>query len=80
MFYGQNRLYIACFDYNLLMEFSSIDSLHCTKFKEQRARMSLSDPAPGIKEGDETINLAVGFHSLPDAVKPLNKIDLMPRA
>lgn len=37
MFFGQNRLYIACADHNILLEFSPIDALLCSKYSEQKA-------------------------------------------
>jgi hypothetical protein len=86
MFFGKNRLYIACVDHNILLEFSPIDSLLCSKFKEQRARMALAEAAPSVlNEGEETKTecmvdkgSAKGFNKLPDHVKPLNRINMMP--
>jgi hypothetical protein len=57
MFFGQNRLYIACVEHNFLLEFSPIDSLLCCKFSEQKARMLMDkeDAAPAIKDHVEVM-------------------------
>ena len=55
MFFGSNRLYITCVDYNLLLEFSPIDCILCCKFSEQRARLygEIGEPAPAVKDSSE---------------------------
>ena len=90
MYYGQNRLYIACIEHNILLQFSPIDSLLCCRYEEQNARIcrDFDAPAPVImtdqssnQSGNESMEdhgSFQDFNDLPDEIKKLNSIDVIP--
>ncbi len=78
MYYGQNRLYIACVEHNILLQFSPIDSLLCCRFEEQKVRLcrDFDAPAPVIEKssnqsGSESMEDQGSFqefNDLPDEI------------